>query len=101
MKNIEKEKRENYIKGRGAQIKTKNRYEKRFYENDSLDGIDEYDIIAPQTQLFYESPKNIISKNDSPDLNFNYSINPYRVVNMAVRIVTPVTHMNSGALVQV
>lgn len=69
---------ENYFKGRGSQIRTKNRYEKLSYDKSSDDGIDEYHEEAPNTQIFYETPKKIVSKNNSPDLSFTYSINPYQ-----------------------
>jgi DNA repair photolyase len=75
---LENRNTDGYIKGRGSQIRTKNRFEKKYYEKDAVDGIDSFEIVSPKTQLFYESPKDIVSKNNSPDLNFTYSINPYQ-----------------------
>ena len=71
---------EPYIKGRGAQFNPKNPFSKSEYTREHTDGIDE-NIFAdkPKMQLFYESPKNIISKFNSPDLGGEgYSINPYQ-----------------------
>ena len=44
-----------------------------------IEGIDEEALSSsPQTSVFLEHPKNIISENDSPDLHFKFSINPYQ-----------------------
>ena len=69
----------NYLKGRGAQINVKNRFLKGEYVSEHIEGIDEPLISErPKTELFFENPKNIISKNDSPDLGWMNSINPYQ-----------------------
>ena len=68
-----------YLKGRGAQINTKNRFLEQEYVEEHLEGIDEpWFEEKPKTELFFENPKNIISKNDSPDLGWSNSINPYQ-----------------------
>jgi len=66
------------IKGRGAQINTKNPYLSTSLDQNAEDGIDEYESPSPQTQIFAEHPKNILSKVDSPDVGFFYSLNPYQ-----------------------
>ncbi len=66
-----------YIKGRGAQIALTNKFNSLNYHpeiSDSFEGNSEKIL----TKVFYESPKNILSKNDSPDIPFTYSINPYQ-----------------------
>jgi DNA repair photolyase len=66
-----------YIKGRGAQIALDNRFQRLNYHLDS--GYRPAEIDARiQTEVFTDFPKNIISKNDSPDIPFTYSINPYQ-----------------------
>ncbi|MEO1654777.1 MAG: PA0069 family radical SAM protein, partial [Bacteroidota bacterium] len=46
---------------------------------DHIEGIDEPEHLSnPQTQIFLEHPKKILSKNDSPDLPWRYSLNPYQ-----------------------
>jgi DNA repair photolyase len=67
-----------YFKGRGAQVKTGNRFLKAEYVTDHLEGVDEPLLSAPQTQVFYEQPKNIVNKVTSPDLGMMYSMNPYQ-----------------------
>ena len=68
-----------YIKGRGAQFNTKNRFLDKEYVLEHPEGLDEPFLnTKPSTELFFENPKNIISKNDSPDLGFDHSINPYQ-----------------------
>lgn len=69
----------NYITGRGAQLNPKNRFTDKEYVFDHIEGLDEEFIAEkPTTELFFENPKNIISKNDSPDLGWMHSINPYQ-----------------------
>jgi DNA repair photolyase len=69
---------EDYLKGRGAQIRTGNKFLKGQYVTDHIEGLDEPLISAPTTQVFHESPKNIVNKVTSPDLGMMYSMNPYQ-----------------------
>jgi DNA repair photolyase len=69
---------ESYFKGRGAQIKTENRFLKSQYVTDHIEGLDEPLIESPTTQIFFETPKKIVNKVDSPDLSMMYSMNPYQ-----------------------
>lgn len=65
------------LKGRGSQIYLPNRFEKNYYtSDDSQENHPEGD--APLTRIYLENPREIISKNDSPDIPFTYSINPYQ-----------------------
>ncbi len=63
------------IKGRGAQAILPNKFENLYLDKDP--GDDPADT-APQTQYFKETPKNIVSKSESPDLGVMHSINPYQ-----------------------
>jgi len=65
------------IKGRGAQIILGNRFHQLNYKLDHISEYPEQDLKI-STEIYTESPKNIISKNDSPDIPFSYSINPYQ-----------------------
>lgn len=67
-----------YFKGRGAQIKSENKYLKSQYTTDHIEGLDDELLESPQTQIFHETPKKIVNKVNSPDLNFGYSMNPYQ-----------------------
>ena len=69
---------ESYFKGRGAQIKSENKFLKAQYVTDHVEGLDEPLLENPQTQIFHESPKKIVNKVNSPDLGFGYSMNPYQ-----------------------
>lgn len=66
------------IKGRGAQLKTANKFLKNHYDSKGLDGIDEPDDFSRETKFFIETPKQIVNKVDSPDVHLDYSINPYQ-----------------------
>lgn len=67
-----------YIKGRGAQINTPNRFEKTERVLEHFEGIDELPDPDQKTEILIENPKSVLNRNDSPDLPFTYSINPYQ-----------------------
>ena len=69
---------DDYFKGRGAQLKTHNRFLKNEYVTEHIEGVDEPLLTSPATQLFYEQPKSIVNKVQSPDLGIMYSVNPYQ-----------------------
>ncbi|MDE0470578.1 MAG: PA0069 family radical SAM protein [Ekhidna sp.] len=68
-----------YLKGKGAQINVPNKFLTQELSTEDADGFDE-DLIAesPKINVFYETPKKVISTNTSPDLAFGASINPYQ-----------------------
>jgi len=63
------------IRGRGTAVNPSNRFELLQYEPDPEA---ETDGSAPVTQFFRDSSRTIIARNDSPDVGFDASINPYR-----------------------
>src|SRR4051812_49170578 len=64
------------LKGRGAADNPPNRFELIRYEPLEDGGCDERP--APATQFFRDKTASIIATNDSPDIAFAASINPYR-----------------------
>lgn len=70
------------FKSRGAGLNTKNRFEPLYIDYNDSDLEEYFDDIEDtkriQTQFFNDDTKSIMSKNDSPDLGFGVSINPYR-----------------------
>ncbi len=64
------------IRGRGAAGNPPNRFEPLWYVRDP-DWSDP-DDPAPATQFLKDISRSIIAYNDSPDVGFNASINPYR-----------------------
>jgi len=62
------------IHGRGAAENPPNRFEKIEFVPDP----DDPDAPSPKTVFYRDASKSIISTNDSPDLGFEASINPYR-----------------------
>ncbi len=64
------------IKGRGAAENPANRFEPIEYVPD-LDAYDP-DEPPPPTMVFRDTTRKIIARNDSPDVGFEFSINPYR-----------------------
>ena len=67
-------------KGRGATLNPEGRFETLAREtfDDSWGVPDDADPARPKTVVTAENVKSILSRNDSPDIPFNYSINPYR-----------------------
>ena len=65
-------------RGRGAGVNMSGRFEalSRSLFDDGWQGLE--DLPAFRTTVFEEKPKSIISRNDSPDIGFDQSINPYR-----------------------
>jgi DNA repair photolyase len=65
-------------RGRGARSNRVGRYETEQREafDDGWESLGE--LEAFKTEVFPETAKSIIARNDSPDLNFSQSINPYR-----------------------
>jgi DNA repair photolyase len=71
------------IKGRGAAIRTPNRFEKdtRSAWDDgwaTLEDAASQDLPPLQTEVIFEDARSAINRNDSPDIHFDYSVNPYR-----------------------
>jgi DNA repair photolyase len=67
-----------FIKGRGAQIQTKNKFLKHEYVTEHTEGLDEMWEIDNKTTYLIEHPKKMVNKVDSPDLPMAYSMNPYQ-----------------------
>ncbi len=65
-------------RGRGAKLNISGRFEalSRSLFDDGWAGLE--DLPPFRTQVFEESPKTIITRNESPDISFDRSINPYR-----------------------
>jgi DNA repair photolyase len=65
-------------KGRGATLNPEGRFETRTHEEADDGWFQEPAGRALETQVAEERVKSIISRNDSPDVPFAQSINPYR-----------------------
>ena len=65
------------IKSRATELNPQNRFEKLTIETD-LDWKEEHYDQPVKTEYFIDSTKDILAKNDSPDISFTYSLNPYR-----------------------
>ena len=67
--------------GRGSQIAPPNRFE-RTYTAADYEQLTAEDLVENErkltTEFFPDQTRSIITENDSPDVGFRYSINPYR-----------------------
>ena len=70
------------IRGRGASWSPANRFEKLHIDLTDADVVDVFRVIEatprPPTQYFRDGTKSIITRNTSPDVGFETSLNPYR-----------------------
>ena len=66
------------MKGRGAQLNTKNTFLKNEYVQEHIEGLDIEFLENTATDYIPEYPKKIVNKVDSPDLGLMYSMNPYQ-----------------------
>src|SRR5271166_7025295 len=64
------------VRGRGAADNPPNRFEQLHYERDPE--LDEVEAPARATHFFKDTARSLIAHNDSPDVGFDASINPYR-----------------------
>jgi DNA repair photolyase len=65
-------------RGRGAESNTSGRFEPLARES-ADDGWGSLDVLPPfKTEVQEETPRKIITRNESPDISFDRSINPYR-----------------------
>ena len=74
------------VKGRGAAGNVAHRFSTDTRQAEA-DGWAPPEPSLPQTRLLVDSAKSIISRNDSPDLGFDQSLNPYRVIPPTYRYI--------------
>src|SRR6266536_2614506 len=70
------------IRGRGASWSPANRFEKLHVDLTDIDSVD-VDVVTDEqprrpTEYFRDGTKSIITRNNSPDVGFETSLNPYR-----------------------
>ena len=68
MEEREQENINTYLKGRGAQINTKNKFIKNERVREHVEGIDDWTEHNDKTQYLEETAKGIVNKVDSPDI---------------------------------
>jgi len=67
------------VRGRGASWSPANRFEKLHVDLTDMDSVDaEEERPRRLTQFFRDGTKSIITRNSSPDVGFETSLNPYR-----------------------
>jgi DNA repair photolyase len=68
------------ITGRGTTLNTVNRFDSQKIVMEPYDGeeFEEGERPLLRTEFLKDSSKSIVAENDSPDIPFRYSINPYR-----------------------
>lgn len=67
-----------YLKGRGAQLNTENRFLKHMYVTEHVEGLDEPLLSNEKTQYLLEYPKTIVNEVKSPDVGMIFSLNAYQ-----------------------
>ena len=64
-------------RSRGAISNPANRLESLSLENDP-DGTDDFEPSPVRTEFYRDATKTVLTRNSSPDVPFDLSINPYR-----------------------
>ena len=67
-----------YIKGRGAQYNTTNKFIKNHFVREHIESIDDWTEANVATQYLEDNAKGLVNKVDSPDVGMWYSMNPYQ-----------------------
>jgi DNA repair photolyase len=67
-----------YLKGRGAQFNTPNRFIKTTRVREDVESIDDWSDPNSPTQYLIENAKGLVNKVESPDVGMFYSMNPYQ-----------------------
>ena len=81
MEKITKNMSDEKLRGRGANLNPKNRFEKFSVEDFTFDDwqvSEEPEDNNIPTEYYIDESKTVIAKNDSYDVGFDYSFNPYR-----------------------
>jgi len=69
-------------KGRGSHLRLPNRFETVRTEPDFEQCVYDEELLAEldhcETEYFADQSQTVVSENDSPDISFRYSLNPYR-----------------------
>ncbi|WP_219224346.1 PA0069 family radical SAM protein [Pedobacter antarcticus] len=72
-------KADEYLKGRGAQLNTHNKFAANTYVRDHAEGIDDWETDGKAKTVYIEgSSKSIVNPVDSPDVGMEFSMNPYQ-----------------------
>jgi DNA repair photolyase len=66
------------LRGRGTNAAPPNRFEAARFEPDPETGFDDETAPDPRTQYIPDASRSALAHNDSPDVGFDASINPYR-----------------------
>lgn len=64
-------------RGRGSALNPANRFERLHLEEDAA-ALDEDERRSVATQFLKDTSRSVLARNDSPDVPFTYSLNPYR-----------------------
>ncbi len=65
-------------KGRATPLNTPNRFERLVYSPLPIEIPADDDLPPVHTTFYRDTSRSILAKNDSPDVPFTYSLNPYR-----------------------
>ncbi len=68
----------NYVKGRGAQLNTHNKFARNEQVKEHAEGIDDWEEKNEATQYLVTNAKSVVNKVESPDVGMFYSMNPYQ-----------------------
>ncbi len=75
---VELQVKDQYIKGKGAQINPNNPFDKLLKTVDTREHFSDFDRKELKTTYIESTAKSILNKVESPDIGLSYSMNPYQ-----------------------
>lgn len=63
---------------RGARHNPANPFKQQSLVKEHPEGLDDFEEVLPQTQVFFEQACTLVNKINSPDLGMMFSVNPYQ-----------------------
>jgi DNA repair photolyase len=66
------------LDGRGTRLNPANRFERLHLEHAPVEDDPELATPPAPTELYRDASRSILAENDSPDIGFRFSLNPYR-----------------------
>jgi DNA repair photolyase len=66
------------LDGRGTRLNPANRFERLHVDMGDVEEDPETLTPPPQTELYRDASRTALAENDSPDIGFRFSLNPYR-----------------------
>lgn len=75
---VHKDEQHDFVKGRGAQYNTHNRFLKDVYVQEFAEAVDDWEQQVQKTTYIFDNSKTIVNEVKSADVGMLFSLNPYQ-----------------------